>query len=167
MPLSNLSRAASNIRAYMGRVYISDYTGATPTLTDMGPVRAPRIEIEPVVREADSEGREPVLSYDFTISFVLLELNSTRRTILQNAQRGCAVFFTKTPTVTPPSWDSANNRFNGSANGFLIERVWLQLTANVNFSGEGDAYECRIQFRATPTDAAALFDGTNNALRLV
>lgn len=167
MPLTNLSRIASNIRAYMGRVYISDYTGATPSFTDMGPVRAPRIEIEPIVREADSEGREPVLAYDFTISFVLLELNATRRTVLQNAQRGCAIFFTKSPTASPPAWDGANNRFNGSPNGFLIERIWLQLTANVNFSGEGDAYECRLQFRATPSAAAALFDGTTNALRFV
>jgi len=164
MPLSNLQRAAANIRGYMGRVWIFNY--ANNTFVDGGPVRAPQIQITSVNLEADSEGRTPAVAYDFTITFTLLDMTSTLKNVLSSAVSKATVFFGKSASVTLPTYNAATDTFTGNTNGFLIVNGWLSVNASVNFAGEGDAYECQLTFRALPSDAAGLFDGTQNKIVL-
>ncbi|GIW77892.1 MAG: hypothetical protein KatS3mg104_2955 [Phycisphaerae bacterium] len=166
MSIANLTRNASNILGYIGRAWVADLGAGTPSWVDMGPVRSPSINITSVNREADAEGRTPAMSYDVTVSFTLLELDTARKNVLKAATRKGAVFFSKNTSVTPPAWNAGSGQFNGSSDGFLFENVWIEITASLSFSGEGDAYECQIQMRLIPAEAAALFDGVNNAVRL-
>lgn len=164
MALSNLQRAAANIKGYMGHVWIFDYSAQS--FVDGGPVRAPQIQIESVNLEADSEGRTPALAYDFTITFTLLDVNSSLKTLLSNAISKATVFFGKSSSATLPTYDALNDTFTGNNSGFLIVNAWLNVNASLNFAGEGDAYECQLQFRALPADASALFDGVENKIVL-
>jgi len=161
MALTNLSRAADRIRGYMGRVFLWDGS----TWVDAGDVMSPQIQIEPVLDEADSQGRQRVTSYDFTAQFSLKTLSSTVKSLLSGNQKQVTIFFSKDPEPENKPTYSAGN-WTGVSDGFLIVNAWLVVNASINMAGEGDAYEVQLTFRALPSDAAGLFDGTQNKIVL-
>jgi len=164
MPLTSLVRDASKIRAYMGHVWIWNYSNNS--WVSCGAVRAPSVQIEPVLRDPDSEGRQVVTSYDITVKFTILDMTNTLRTILGSSNTRATVFFGKSASVSRPTYNSSTQTFTGNPNGFLFVNVWLSVNAQISFAGEGDAYECTITVRALPADAAAIFDGSENKIVL-
>jgi len=161
MALSNLTRAADRIRGYMGRVYLWSGTA----WVDAGDVVSPQIQIEPVLDEADSLGRQRVTAYDFTATFTLKNLASSVRSLLSGAQKQITVFFSKDPNPSSMPTRSGSN-WTGVNTGFLIVNAWLNVNASLSMVGEGDSYECQLTFRALPNDAAGLFNGTQNKIEL-
>lgn len=75
--VANFSKDLQKAFGRLSQIYIFTDDGTTQAWQHLGRIKNPEITMEPVVSEADSTGREQVLCFDVTASFVLMQTSTT------------------------------------------------------------------------------------------